>query len=98
MFAASGLNGPPCGTPDLSANLDDLLHKVHDLWVLDPLGDLVQKHRMPDRVEIARQIHIDDGGHAPHHTAPDFRQGAMWRPFRSKSVGVGTEVRLEHSF
>jgi hypothetical protein len=24
---------------------------VHDLWVLNPFRDLIQKHRMPDRVK-----------------------------------------------
>ena len=32
------------------------------------------------------------------HTAPDFRQGLMGRPLRSKSVGVRAKVRLEDSF
>src|SRR5207247_10621155 len=52
----------PLRATNLSANLDDLLPEVHDLWVLDPLGDLIQQHRVPNRVEIARQIHIDDRG------------------------------------
>jgi hypothetical protein len=30
----------PLRDTDLSANLDDLFHEVHDLWVLNPLGDL----------------------------------------------------------
>src|ERR1700681_2818051 len=53
---------------------------------------------MPDRVEVARQIQINHCGHAPQHTAPDFRQGAVWRPLRSKSIGVGAKIRLEDSF
>src|ERR1700676_160775 len=53
---------------------------------------------MPDRVEVARQIQINHCGHAPQHTAPDFRQGAVWRPLRSKSIGVGAKIRLENSF
>ena len=77
MFAANGLNGPPCGTPDLAPNFDDLLHEVHDRWVLDSLRDLVQQYRMSDRVEVARQIDINDRGHPPQHTAPDFRQGLV---------------------
>src|SRR6266851_3058556 len=53
---------------------------------------------MLNRVEIARQIQINHCRHAPQHTAPDFRQGAVWRPLRSKSVGVGAKIRLEDSF
>src|SRR5882724_11717315 len=67
----------PLRDTELAANLDNLLHEVHDLWVLDPLRDFVQKHRMPNRVEIARQINIDNSGHPPHYTASGFRQGAM---------------------
>src|SRR6266545_1037399 len=53
---------------------------------------------MLNRVEVARQIQINHCGHAPHHTAPDLRQGAVRRPLRSKSVGVGAKIRLEDSF
>src|ERR1019366_5768789 len=53
---------------------------------------------MPNRVKVARQIQINHCRHAPQHTAPDFRQRAVWRPLRSKSVGVGAKIRLEDSF
>src|ERR1035441_3011387 len=53
---------------------------------------------MPNRVEIARQFQINHCGHAPQYTAPDFRQCAMWRPLRSKSIGVGAKIRLEDGF
>src|SRR5450432_2154408 len=53
---------------------------------------------MPNRVEVARQIQINHCRHAPQHTAPDFRQRAVWRPLRSKSVGVGAKIRLEDGF
>src|ERR1017187_1675171 len=53
---------------------------------------------MLDRVKVARQIQINYCRHAPQHTAPDFRQGVVWRPLRSKSIGVGAEIRLEDSF
>jgi site-specific DNA recombinase len=72
-----GSDRSPLRDTELTANLDNLLHEVHDLWVLDSLRDFIQQHRMPDRVEIARQIDIDDGGHPSHYTAPDFRQCAM---------------------
>src|SRR5437879_13488672 len=53
---------------------------------------------MLNLVEVARQIQINDCRHAPQHTPPDFRQCAVWRPLRSKSIGVGAEIRLEDSF
>src|ERR1700688_981374 len=53
---------------------------------------------MLDRVKVARQIQINHCRHAPQHTAPDFRQGAVWRPLRSKSIGVGAKIRLEDRF
>ena len=53
---------------------------------------------MPDRVEIARQVHVNYRGHPPEHAPPDFRQSAMRRPLGSKSVGVRTKVRLEDRF
>src|SRR6266851_10146240 len=53
---------------------------------------------MLNRVEVARQIQINHRRHAPQHTAPDFRQGTVWRPLRSKSIGVGAKIRLEDSF
>src|SRR5216683_1286164 len=53
---------------------------------------------MLNRVEVARQIQINHCRHAPQHTAPDFRQGTVWRPLRSKSIGVGAKIRLEDSF
>ncbi len=37
-----GSERSPLWDTDLSASLNDLLHEVHDLWVLDPLGDLIQ--------------------------------------------------------
>src|ERR1017187_1236822 len=53
---------------------------------------------MLDRVKVARQIQINHCGHASQHTAPDFRQRAVWRPLWSKSVGVGAKIRLEDGF
>src|SRR5919106_1792291 len=50
---------------------------------------------MPNRVEIAGQIDINYSGHPPHHTAPDFCQGPVWRPLRSIPVRVRAEIRLE---
>jgi site-specific DNA recombinase len=47
------LDRTPLRDSDLSTDLDDLLHQVHDLRVIDSFGDLVQKHRVPDRVEVA---------------------------------------------
>src|ERR671918_1376254 len=53
---------------------------------------------MPNRVEIAGQIDINYGGHPPHHTAPDFCQGPVWRPLRAIPVRVRAEIRLEDGF
>ena len=40
-FAASGLNGPRLWNPDLPSDVDDLLHEMQDLRVLDPLRDFI---------------------------------------------------------
>src|SRR5918999_3224444 len=53
---------------------------------------------MPNRVEIAGQIDINCGGHPPHHTAPDFCQGTVWRPLRAIPVRIRAEIRLENGF
>src|ERR1700692_110152 len=53
---------------------------------------------MLHRVKVARQIQVNHCRHAPHHTAPDLRQSAVWRPLRSKAVGVGAKIRLEDGF
>ena len=53
---------------------------------------------MPDIVEVARQIHVDDRGHTPQDTAPDFRQRSVWRPLRPKPVRIRAKVRLEDGF
>src|SRR2546422_4564375 len=98
MFAASGLNGPPCGTPIFPPTLMICFTRCMTCGSWIRLAILIQQHRVPNRVEIARQIHIDDRGHAPHHTAPDLRQGAMWCPLWSISVRVRAKVRLEDGF
>jgi hypothetical protein len=45
----------PLRDPDTSASLDDLLHEPRDRWALDPLGDLIQQHRMLN-VSIGRRV------------------------------------------
>ena len=40
----------PLRDANVSTGFDDLLHETHDLWVLNPFRDLLQQHRMPDRV------------------------------------------------
>ena len=38
--------------PDLACGLDDLLHEMHDLGVLNALRNLIQQDRVSNRVKI----------------------------------------------
>jgi hypothetical protein len=61
----------------LARDFDDLFDQMQYLRVLDASGNLLQQHRMSDIVEVAGEVHVNDGGHPPQHATPDFRQGAM---------------------
>src|ERR1035437_165886 len=100
MFAASGLKGPPCGTPFflLSAGSDDQLDEMQDFRVLHPACDLAQEYVVSNIIEVLGQIDVDDRCHPAHQAAPDFRQGTMRRPLGAEPVGVRAEVSLEDRF
>ncbi len=74
----SGRDRAALWNPDLSADFDDLFDEMHDLRVLDTFGDFIQQHRVPNRIEVFREIDIYHCGHTPQHTTSDFRQGAVW--------------------